>query len=151
VNSPLDLQIDQIARECLAVRVRVLNRAISAIYDEALRPLGVKISQMNLLIVAGKMGVARPQEVCQLIQMDASTLSRNVERMRAKGWLETVPDESDGRSAPFRLTEQGQRLIENAFPLWEQAQRKAEDLLSPIGTDWLSQAAARAGFADSPQ
>ncbi len=144
-------QIGQIAHECLAVRVRVLNRAISAIYDEALRPLGVKVSQMNLLIVAGKLGVARPQEVCRLIQMDASTLSRNVERMRAKGWLETVPDESDGRSQPFRPTQKGQRLIEDAFPLWEQAQQKAKDMLSPIGTDWLNQAAARAGFADSPQ
>ncbi len=146
----LDRQIDQIGRECLAVRVRVLNRAITAIYEEAMRPLGLKVSQMNLLVVAGKLGLARPQEVCRLIRMDASTLSRNVERMRAKGWLEIVPDESDGRSAPFRLTSQGQNLIEEAFPLWEQAQQKAESMIGSIGTDWLKQAAAKAGLASPP-
>jgi DNA-binding MarR family transcriptional regulator len=150
MTESFDQQIDQIARDCLAVRVRILNRVLSAIYDEALRPLGLKVSQMNLLVVAGRMGMARPADVCHLLQMDASTLSRNVERMRAKGWLETVPDESDGRSQPFRLAAQGRQLIEEAFPLWEQAQKKAEKLLSPGGSDSLRQAARQAGLQSPP-
>src|SRR5438094_2431370 len=87
--------IDTIARDCIAVRLRLLNRVITNLYDDALRPLGLKVSQLNILVVTAKLGLTRPAQVCELLQLDTSTLSRNVERMRAKpkGWLEVVPGE----------------------------------------------------------
>src|SRR5246127_548431 len=121
--------IDTIARTCIAVRLRLLNRVVTNLYDDALRPLGRKVSQLNVLVVAAKLGLARPAQVCDLLQLDTSTLSRNVERMRAKGWLEVVPDE-DARTQPFRLTAQGKRMLERAVPAWENAQRQAKELLS---------------------
>src|SRR5919205_812544 len=105
--------IDTIARTCIAVRLRLLNRVVTNLYDDALRRLGLKVSQMNVLVLTAKLGLARPAQVCDLLQLDPSTLSRNVERMRAQGWLEVVPDE-DARTQPFRLTTQGRRLIEKA-------------------------------------
>src|SRR3954470_17070379 len=99
--------IDKVADECVAVRLRMLNRVITNIYDNALRPLDLKVSQMNILVAAAKMGTARPAEVCQYLHLDVSTLSRNVERMKARGWLEVVPDEKDGRSQPVRMTPEG--------------------------------------------
>src|SRR5919199_1950708 len=95
--------IDTISRTCIAVRLRLLNRVVTNFYDNALRPLGLKVSQLNILIVTAKLGLARPARVCEILQLDASTLSRNVERMRGHGWLEAVPDE-DARTQPFRLT-----------------------------------------------
>ena len=122
-------QVDEtIAQECLAVRMRLLNRVITNIYDDALRPLGVKTSQLNILVAAKLAGLARPAEICHVLQLDTSTLSRNVERMKARGWLETVPDE-DARAQPFRLTAKGKNLVERAKPAWEQAQRKTTELL----------------------
>ncbi len=56
-----------------------------------------------MLVAAGKMGIARPPIVCRVLRMDPSTLSRNVERMRAKGWLEVVEVE-DAPAQPFRIT-----------------------------------------------
>ncbi|OAI46558.1 hypothetical protein AYO44_11260 [Planctomycetaceae bacterium SCGC AG-212-F19] len=129
--------IDRIARSCIAVRVRLLNRVITNLYDEALRPLGLKVSQVNILVVAGKFGVARPAQVCELLNLDASTLSRNVERMVAKDWLEIVPDDEDGRSQPFRLTTKGHKLLERAVPAWEQAQDQATALLGEAGVEML--------------
>src|SRR5262245_59283094 len=120
-----ETSIDLIARTCIAVRMRLLNRVITNIYDEALRPLGIKTSQMNILVVTAKMGLARPAKVCEFLQLDASTLSRNVERMRANGWLEIVSEE-DARAQPFRLTAQGRRIIDRAAPAWQKAQRRAE-------------------------
>src|SRR5262245_39206128 len=114
--------IDTIARECIAVRLRLLNRVVTNFYDDALRPLGLKASQLNILIVTAKLGLARPAQICAILHLDPSTLSRNVERMRTHGWLEVVPEE-DARAQPFRLTAQGKRLIEKAVPAWEQAQR----------------------------
>jgi DNA-binding MarR family transcriptional regulator len=128
--------IDRIARSCIAVRVRLLNRVITNLYDEALRPLGLKVSQVNILVVAAKLGVARPAQVCELLNLDASTLSRNVERMQARGWLEIVPDK-DGRSQPFCLTLKGRRLLERAEPAWEKAQEQATALLGEAGVQML--------------
>src|SRR5215831_6251735 len=132
--------IDTIARHCIVVRMRLLNRVVTNLYDDALRPLGLKASQLNLLVVTAKLGLARPAEVCDILQLDTSTLSRNVERMRAHGWLEVVPEE-DARTQPFRLTAQGRRLIEKAVPAWEHAQRQATELLGSEGVALLDRAA----------
>jgi len=129
--------VDMMARDCIAVRVRRLNRVISSFYDAALRPLGVKVSQMNILLVTAKLGLAHPNRVCELLQLDSSTLSRNVERMRARRWLEVVRSQ-DARAQPFRLTATGERLLQKAAPLWEQAQQEAAALLGKEGVEWLS-------------
>ena len=136
--------IDTISRTCIAVRLRLLNRVVTNFYDDALRPLGLKVSQLNILIVTAKLGLARPAQVCEILQLDASTLSRNVERMQAppKRWLEVVPDE-DARAQPFRLTPQGKRLIEKAVPAWEEAQRRASELLGEEGIALLDRAAKK--------
>ena len=120
--------IDKVAGECVAVRLRMLNRVITNIYDNALRPLDLKVSQMNILVAAAKMGTVRPLEVCEYLQLDVSTLSRNVDRMKARGWLEVVPDK-DGRAQPFRLTPQGRKLLEKAVPAWRGAQQQVKKVL----------------------
>src|SRR5256714_14219359 len=125
---PTDTMIDKVASECVAVRLRMVNRVITNIYDDALRSLDLKVSQMNILVAAAKMGTARPIEVCEHLHLDVSTLSRNVERMKARGWLEVVPND-DGRSQPFRLTPQGRKLLEKAIPAWSEAQQQVKKLL----------------------
>jgi DNA-binding MarR family transcriptional regulator len=135
-----------IAGECLAVRLRRLNRVVTGIYDKALRPLGLKVSQMNILVVVDRLGLARPAEVSRLLELDASTLSRNVERMRAKGWLEIVEDD-DARAHPFQLTAKGARLLRRAFPAWERAQREAAGVLGEDGVRWLTDLGEKAGLS----
>jgi DNA-binding MarR family transcriptional regulator len=140
-----DRAIDTIARTCIAVRLRLLNRVVTNLYDDALRPLGLKASQLNILVVTAKLDLARPVKVCDILQLDASTLSRNVERMRSRGWLEVVPGE-DARAQPFRLTAEGKRLLERAVPAWEQAQQQAEELLGREGLALLNKAASKLGM-----
>ncbi|MFO0892901.1 MAG: MarR family winged helix-turn-helix transcriptional regulator [Isosphaeraceae bacterium] len=123
---PLEAMVDRVARECVAVRIRMLNRVVTNIYDEALRPLDLKASQMNILVAAAKMGTARPVVVCEHLHLDVSTLSRNVDRMKARGWLEVVPDE-DGRSQPFRLTEKGRDLLAKAIPAWSRSAGRGQE------------------------
>jgi DNA-binding MarR family transcriptional regulator len=138
----MQAMIDKIASECVAVRLRMLNRVITNIYDDALRALDLKVSQMNILVVAAKMGTARPIEVCEHLHLDVSTLSRNVERMKARGWLEVVPDE-DGRSQPFRLTLQGRTLLEQAVPAWSEAQQQVKKVLGNGFVEQLNHAMQR--------
>ena len=138
----LHTTIDKVASECVAVRLRMLNRVITNIYDDALRPLDLKVSQMNILVAAAKMGTARPIEVCEHLHLDVSTLSRNVERMKTRGWLEVVADE-DGRSQPFRLTPQGRKLLEKAVPAWSEAQQQVKKVLGDEFVEQLNHAMKR--------
>jgi DNA-binding MarR family transcriptional regulator len=142
----LQAMIDQVAGECIAVRMRMLNRVITNIYDDALRPLDLKVSQMNILVAATKMGTARPTAICEHLHLDVSTLSRNVERMKGRGWLEVVPDE-DGRSQPFRLTPQGRKLLEKAVPAWSAAQQQVKQVLGDEIVNQLNRAVKRIGAA----
>lgn len=125
---------DVIATECVAVRLRTVNRVITKIYDDVLRPFGVKTSQLNILVNVGRLGVARPAVMCERLQLDSSTLSRNVERMIAKGWLESVADD-DGRAQPFQLTADGRTLVSQVLPAWEEAQAATVEL---IGSDVIA-------------
>ena len=125
---PTESQPDEIiGGACFAAKARLVSRVVTNIYDDAIRPLGVKVSQLNILVVTRHLGVARPGVVCEILHLDASTLSRNVERMRKSAWLEIVPE--PGRSQPFRLTKEGRELIEKAGPAWKQAQEKTRQVL----------------------
>jgi len=137
--------LDDIAQTCIALRLRLLNRVVSNLYDDALRSFGLKISQLNLLVVIAKLGLAPPAKVCEILHLDTSTLSRNVERMRSKGWLETVPGE-DARMQPFRLTAQGRKLLARAVPAWARAQREATKMVGDDGIALLDEAAGKLGF-----
>jgi DNA-binding MarR family transcriptional regulator len=140
--------LEKVASECVAVRLRMLNRLITNIYDDALRTLDLKVSQMNILVAATKMGTARPNDICEHLHLDVSTLSRNVERMKARGWLEVVPDE-DGRSQPFRLTPQGRKLLDKAVPAWSAAQRQVKKVLGDGFVEQLNQAMKRISKASA--
>jgi DNA-binding MarR family transcriptional regulator len=148
MDKPTGNIIDTIAGSCIAVRLRLLNRVVTNLYDDALRPLGLKVSQLNILVVAARLGLARPARVCEILQLDTSTLSRNVKPLQAHGWLEVVPDE-DARAQPFRLTPKGRRLIEKAVPAWEEAQRRAAELLGGEGVALLDLAAGKAGLSQA--
>jgi DNA-binding MarR family transcriptional regulator len=122
--------------------MRLLSRVITNIYDEGLRPFGVKLSQGNVLAVTAKLGVARPAQVCDMLELDTSTLSRTVDRMVQNGWLEIVADD-DGRVQPFRLTAAGRALMQKAVPAWERAQAQARALLGEDGVHMLDAAVRR--------
>jgi DNA-binding MarR family transcriptional regulator len=118
----------RIMSECTAYRLRIINRAISKLYDDALRPFELRIAQLNTLVVVMESEGLTPNELSVRMHMDASTVSRNVERMCNSGWLK-LADIDDARSHEIQITEKGMRLIADVAPAWEAAQREAEELL----------------------
>jgi len=131
-----------IASECLAVRVRLLNRVVSGIYDQALRPLGITAGQMNILVVAANGGALAPGEIARALHMEKSTLSRNLERMRRQGWVDVAPGEA-GPGLVVTIAPAGEALLRDARPLWEKAQVRARKLLGAEGADDLLRLAGR--------
>ncbi len=122
------ISAETIAEQCIAVRLRMLSRGVTRIYNQALRPYGLMVSQMNILVAVSCLGEARQQEVCQALHLEKSTLSRDVGRMRSQGWLEEIRS-ADGRASLLRITRAGKRLLEKAAPAWQRAQEQATALL----------------------
>ena len=120
--------IVEMARECLGFRLRKLDRVVSGYYNEALKPLGIKISQMNILVIIAIMKQASPSDICNYARINISTLSRNIERMEAKGWVKYLPAE-DGRSHYLSVTANGMKLLNSVYAAWKKAQQQVQSLL----------------------
>ena len=131
-----------ISYECIGYRVRMLNRVVSKIYDDALRPHGIRFSQMNILTTVVLKGPIQPAEVGRLLALEKSTLSRNVRLMEANGWLK-AESAVTGPGLQLRITGRGERLYESAAPAWRKAQKETQMLLGDDGTQALLRAADR--------
>lgn len=123
------------ARECVAVRVRLLNRVITNIYDSALKDLGIKLSQLNILVVIYLADEVGYDDISKRLIMEKSTVSRNIDRMVKKGLLE-VFYASGSNKKMFRVAPYGVELLENVYGKWKVAQDKALGLL---GKDFSEQ------------
>jgi len=118
----------RMASECLAVRVRRLGRVVTRVYDAALAPHGVTIAQLNLLTAIVAADGARPTDLVRILDVEKSTLSRDLQRMEDLGWIRFDPRQS-GRGRSISLTPAGTRLLLEVRPAWEKAQEAARSQL----------------------
>lgn len=91
-------------------------------------------------VTASYLGQAKQQDICQALHLEKSTLSRDLARMRERGWV-TDDAGDDGRSSLLRVTAQGGKLLQRAFPAWQQAQDEAKTLLAEKDIAALGRAA----------
>jgi len=120
-----------IASECTCMRVRKTSRALSRLYDENLRPSGLQVSQLTLLVATARLGDAGANmgKMADVLGMDRTTLTRNVRPLEKAGLLRVARDPADARARLLLLTRAGERAIEEAFPLWEKSQEQVRSLL----------------------
>ncbi len=120
------------ARDCLAVRARVLSRVVTRIYDDALRPLGLRATQLNVLAALGVLGPCAQQRLVAALELEKSSLSRALERLHERGWVEYGAGD-DGRSHELALTAAGRRLLVRAHAPWSAAQQQVAALVGAGG------------------
>jgi len=121
----------EIGRECLGMRLRLLNRSITRLYDAALRPYGVTIAQLNLLASIANLQPVPSGKLADLLSLEISTLSRNARVMESDGWLQIgLADRGNGRI--LSLTPAGERKLAELGPAWREAQQQAMDA---VGAD----------------
>ena len=124
--------IETVGRECLAGRVRKLSRVITGIYDRAMRPHGIKVNQAGILIMLTLVEKPTAGDISRKFQMEKSTVSRNVERMRKQGWIEASEGEG-GLSQLITVTPKGKKILADIYGKWEKAQREVSELLGEDG------------------
>lgn len=111
------------AASCLATRVRQLSRIVTRVYDDAMRPLGITASQYTLLAQLASRDGITAVEIGSDLDIEKSTLSRNLKRLLALGHIVMDPP-AGRRGRGLHLTPKGQAILKDAFPIWLDAQRK---------------------------
>jgi DNA-binding MarR family transcriptional regulator len=128
--------VNSIATSCLSVRLRLLNRRVGIIYDEALRPHGIKASQLNILVAVSAFGRVTSQQLCRMLHMDTSTFSRALARLKKQQWLQIEPS-GEGKILKIEVTKDGFKKIEQIYPDWQRAQTEALEALGESTSDMI--------------
>lgn len=119
-------EIDSAARAlletCLCHRARKAARTITRAYDDALRPSGLRATQLAVLAAVGAEGALSIKSLADAMGMDRTTLTRNLRPLEQQGLVRLAP-EARYRSRVLTLTPSGRTALRDAIPLWESAQR----------------------------
>lgn len=126
--SPLQVEATRIVDTCLANRTRRLSRVITRLYNDRLRPVGINVAEMNLLVAIAALGSVQPAQLSRALEIEKSTLSRNLKRLAERGWI-TTRDNPEGRGELVGVTQAGEEVLDRAIPAWEDAQRRAATLV----------------------
>ena len=114
--------------DCYCTQFRRSANQLTGIYDEALRPVGLKITQFSLLRALERLGTATYNEIAAEAALDKTTISRNLKILINAGWVSvSVDPEQDARYRLARLSKAGVKKLRSAEPYWSVAQRRVED------------------------
>ena len=126
------------ALPCLCASLRRTSRALTQLYEEALRPLGLRASQFTILQVLSLAGEMTQGEMGQFLAMDSTTLTRTLAILRRHGWITRRRGE-DRREWRIRLSSIGRAQFGRALPHWEKVQALVRKKLGRNGWNELMQ------------
>ena len=129
---------------CTCALLRRLNRRLTAVYDRALAPLGLRVTQYSLLSTLRRTPQPTLTELAALLDMDRTTLTRNLRPLVEAGWVRMRQSGQDARARSAALTPAGRDLLEAARPLWRRAQ---DEINATIGRSEVARLHALADAA----
>jgi DNA-binding MarR family transcriptional regulator len=106
---------------CTAFKLRQLSRRVSQHFDHIVGASGLKTTQYSLLSHIVRLGPIRPVDLAAQMDMDASTLTRNLQPLIAQGWVGVGPGD-DARSRLVAATDAGRDKRSEAQREWKRAQ-----------------------------
>lgn len=125
--------IEKEAREviatCLGYRTRKLARSVTRLYNDRLRPLDLNIAQMILMAAIAGQGSVQPAKLGRAMDLEKSTLSRNIGVLVDRGWVE-IRDHPNGPGSLLALTDDGKQVLLHALAPWREAQERARSLVA---------------------
>jgi DNA-binding MarR family transcriptional regulator len=117
---------------CVCSTLRRATRAVTAMYDAALAPSGLRITQFSVLVVLGRLGPLPVTRLAAEVALDRSTMGRNLDPLERRGLVRIKAGDVDQRERVAHLTAAGERAIETARPHWRAAQERIATLVPPF-------------------
>jgi len=96
-------------------------RAVTRLYDDTLRSVGLRATQLAVLVAVGGDNVVSITALAKFMGMDRSTLTRNLTPLERDGFIR-VGNEGWRRSRTVEITKKGRSRLREALPLWKNAQ-----------------------------
>lgn len=106
---------------CLCANLRRAARALTQRYDEALRPLGITITQFTILQALSLAGKVTQGRLGEVLAMDSTTLTRTLAIMGKRGWISSQPG-ADRRERRLSLSGAGKLMFNRVLPHWQRTQ-----------------------------
>jgi len=117
---------------CACTRARRAARSLTNLYDAALKPVGLQITQFSLLRTIDRMAPVNVSTLAEAMLLDRSTLGRNLTVLERRGML-VLTEGKDLRDRSVTLAPSARRLLKEALPRWEEAQRSVAKTLGKRG------------------
>ena len=113
---------------CTVFRLRKLTRRVTQHYDACLAPVGLRVTQYSLLSTLIHNPPMTMSELAQRMEMDRTTLTRNLRPLEAARYVETLAG-TDARTRTVAATDRGRSVWSEARPLWRRAQNEVNAAL----------------------
>jgi DNA-binding MarR family transcriptional regulator len=113
---------------CICANFRRTSRALTQLYEDALRPLGLRASQLTILQVLSRAGEVSQRQLGEMLAMDTTSLTRTLAIMRREGWVAERRGE-DRRERLLRLASAGEKQLRRVLPVWEKVQSRLRSQL----------------------
>ena len=103
--------------------LRRTSRALTQLYDQALRPLSLSPTQLTILQVLSRAGEVSQGHLGEMLAMDSTSLTRTLAIMVGQRWI-TERRGKDRRERWLRLSSDGEEKLKRALPWWEKVQSR---------------------------
>jgi DNA-binding MarR family transcriptional regulator len=107
---------------CTCFKLRRLTRRVTAVYDRALAGAGMRVTQYSLLAQLRRLHGVSISGLADALDMDRTTLTRNLKPLLEAGWVDVRPSTQDARTRVVEITPSGDAQFQAARTLWRRAQ-----------------------------
>ncbi|HEY8609048.1 MAG TPA: MarR family transcriptional regulator [Noviherbaspirillum sp.] len=122
---------------CYCGSIRQASRIVTQMYDRALKPSGLKITQFGILRLLSARPGLTTGEIAEMLAMDSTTLTRTLKIIQEGGWI-AVSRGDDRRERHWHVTAAGQERLQQALPMWKDAQQAFADMMQDVDMDTLT-------------
>jgi DNA-binding MarR family transcriptional regulator len=123
--------------KCVCVNLRRASRTITKIYDKALEPSKLKVTQFSVLVTIMNCGPINVSNLSRLLNLDRTTLVRNLKSSELACYIEDVAG-SDPRERLLAISASGRLAVEEALPCWRAVQKQVRSELGPENLEQLA-------------
>src|SRR6266496_1407068 len=95
---------------CVCSTLRMVSRAVTQLYDDILRPSGLRVTQFSILATIARMGEANLRQLEHPLAIDQTTLTRSLNLLERDGLIERV-SHPDARIRAMKLASKGRRAL----------------------------------------
>jgi DNA-binding MarR family transcriptional regulator len=125
---------------CTCAALRRATRAVTAAYDAALRPSGLRVTQFGILRLLDRLGPIPVTRLAAEAALERTTMGRNLDPLQRRGLVRIEAGESDARERVVSLTDPGRAAITAAMPYWHDAQARINARIEPGAVAALAEA-----------